>query len=152
MLQAFGFARGPLGFSLDSGYAVPTLPLGVSQSLDGNQLPGSPNYKVSIGAQYTFDLKGGSSIVLRGDYSYTGEFYSRPQNSPIDRIPNFEQINAQIRFNGPDNRYFARLFVQNLQNNDSITGQFLTDPAAGLYTNIFTLEPRRYGASIGFNF
>ena len=152
VLQAFGFARGPLGFSLDSGYAVPTLPLGVSQSLNGNQLPGSPNYKVAIGAQYTFDLRGGASIVLRGDYNYTGEFYARPQNSNIDRIPNFEQINAQIRFNGPDDRYFARIFVQNLQNNDSITGQFLTDPAAGLYTNIFTLEPRRYGASIGFKF
>lgn len=152
VLQAFGFARGPLGFSLDSSYAVPTLPLGVSQSLAGNDLPGSPNFKVAIGAQYTIDLKGGANIVLRGDYNYTGEFYSRPQNSLIDRIPNFEQINAQIRFNGPNDRYFARVFVQNLQNNDSITGQFLTDPAAGLYTNIFTLEPRRYGASVGFKF
>jgi iron complex outermembrane receptor protein len=152
VLQAFGFAPGTLGFSLDSSYSVPTLPLGVSQSVAGNELPGSPNFKVAIGAQYTFDLRGGASIVLRGDYNYTGEFYSRPQNSLIDRIPNFEQINAQIRFNGPNDRYFARIFVQNLQNNDSITGQFLTDPAAGLYTNIFTLEPRRYGASIGFKF
>ncbi len=152
VLQAFGFARGPLGFQLDPSYAVPTLPLGVTQSLNGNQLPGSPRYKVSIGAQYTLDLPGGSNVVVRGDYNYTGEFFSRPQNAFIDRIPNFEQINAQIRFNGRDDRYYVRLFVQNLQNNDSITGQFVTDPAAGLYTNVFTLEPRRYGAAVGFRF
>ena len=154
-LQALLAANGLTGrlpFAFDPAAATPTLPAGVTVDLTGNRLPNSPTYKVSIGAQYTFDFDSGAAIVLRGDYNYTGEFYSRPQNLLIDRVPSFDQINAQIQFTAPDNRFFVRAFVQNLENDDSITGQYLTDPSSGLFTNVFTLEPRRYGLAAGFNF
>ena len=34
----------------------------------------------------------------------------------------------------------------------SITGLYVTDQSSGLYTNIFTLEPRRYGITAGIKF
>jgi hypothetical protein len=34
----------------------------------------------------------------------------------------------------------------------TITGQFTSDPASGLATNAYTLEPRRYGLAAGFAF
>ena len=154
-LQALLAANGLTGrlpFQLDPTAATPLLPAGVSVDLSGNRLPNAPEYKVSIGAQYTFDFDSGAAVVLRGDYNYTGGFFARPQNLLIDRIPSFDQINAQIQFTAPDNRFFVRAFVQNLENDDSITGQYLTDPASGLFTNVFTLEPRRYGLAAGFNF
>ena len=151
LLAANGL-RGRLPFAFDPSAVGAVLPSGVNVDLSGNQLPNAPEYKVSIGAQYTFDFDSGASLVLRGDYNYTGEFFSRPQNLLIDRVPSFDQINAQIQFTAPDNRFFVRAFVQNLENDDSITGQYLTDPSSGLFTNVFTLEPRRYGAAVGFNF
>ena len=42
--------------------------------------------------------------------------------------------------------------MQNLTNNNAITGQAVADQSSGLYTNIFTIEPRRYGAAVGFKF
>ena len=54
--------------------------------------------------------------------------------------------------NGADDRWFVRAFVQNLTDNNAITGQYVTDQSSGLYTNIFTLEPRRYGVAAGIKF
>jgi hypothetical protein len=67
-------------------------------------------------------------------------------------VPLYEIFNAQVQFNSPDNRYFIRGFVQNAFNSDAITGQYVTDPSSGLFTNIFTLEPRRFGIAVGASF
>ncbi len=54
-----------------------------------------------------------------------------------------------MQLNAPDDRFYLRAFVQNLTNNNAITGQAVADQSSGLYTNIFTIEPRRYGAAVG---
>ncbi len=132
--------------------AATGLPDGNPINLNGNSLPNSPEFKVGIGAQYTFDFGNGFSLVPRVDYNFTDSTFSRTFNKPIDRIPYFDQIDMQVTLNGPDNRYYVRAFVQNLENNNSITGQYVTDASAGLFTNVFTLEPRRFGVGAGIKF
>jgi hypothetical protein len=61
-------------------------------------------------------------------------------------------MNAQMQLNGRDERWFVRAFIANITNSSSITGQYVTDQSSGLFTNIFTLEPRRYGIAAGFKF
>ena len=92
------------------------------------------------------------TIVPRADFAYTGNFWARSFNKPIDRIDGYEVVNAQIQLNGKDDRWFARAFVQNLTANDAITGQYVTDQSSGLFTNVFTLEPSRYGVAAGVKF
>jgi iron complex outermembrane receptor protein len=139
-------------------FATPTGPLpftvsqGVQLDLSGNELPQAPNWKFSAGIQYTFHLGNGMTIVPRADYNYTGDFWARSFNKPIDKITGYEVVNAQIQVNGRDERWFARAFVQNLTGNDAITGQYVTDQSSGLFTNVFTLEPRRYGVAAGVKF
>ena len=72
--------------------------------------------------------------------------------TPINRIQSYEIVNALVQLNGPEKRWYARAFVQNLTNNDATTGLYVTDQSSGLFTNIFTLDPRRYGVAVGFNF
>ena len=124
---------------------------GVPVNIRGSQLPQAPRYKVSVGAQYTIDFAGGT-IVPRADLSYTGDFYGSIFNTPINRVQGYEVVNAQIQFNARDDRFYVRGFVQNLTNNDAITGQYVTDQSSGLFTNIFTIDPRRYGVAAGFKF
>ena len=62
------------------------------------------------------------------------------------------QLNAQIQFDAPDKRFFVRGYIQNITNDSGITGQYVTDQSSGNYTNVFTLEPRRYGIAAGFRF
>jgi outer membrane receptor protein involved in Fe transport len=92
------------------------------------------------------------TLVPRADLTFTGEQFARSFNSAVDRVPAFEQVNAQVQLNGPEERWFVRAFVQNLFDSDAITGKYVTDQSAGLFTNIFTLEPRRYGIAAGVSF
>lgn len=125
---------------------------GVPVNIKGNNLPQSPHFKFSAGMQYTFDFAGGWNLVPRIDMNYTGGYYGNIFNGRISRIQGYEVVNAQIQLNGPDDRYFVRAFVQNLTKNNAITGLYVTDQSSGLFTNAFTLEPRRYGIAAGFRF
>ncbi|MBR0551994.1 TonB-dependent receptor [Stakelama marina] len=125
---------------------------GVPVNIRGNQLPQAPTYKFAVGAQYTIDFDNGMSLVPRVDLNYTGNAYASIFNMNVDRMQGYEVVNAQVQFNGPDDRWYIRGFVQNLTDNDATTGQYVTDQSSGLYTNIFTIEPRRYGIAAGFKF
>lgn len=131
---------------------VTVLPQGVETNIRGNELPQSPNYKFGAGIQWTGEFGGGYSIVPRFDLTYTGDYYGSIFNRQINRIQGFVVMNAQVQLNGPDDRFFVRGFVQNLSNNNAITGLYVTDQSSGLFTNAFTLEPRRYGIAAGFRF
>jgi iron complex outermembrane recepter protein len=125
---------------------------GIEQDLSGNELPQAPNVKLSAGAQYTFRLDNGMTLVPRADVAYTGSFFARSFNRPVDKVDGFTVVNAQVQLNGPDDRWNVRAFVTNLTNNDAITGQFVADASSGLFTNVFTLEPRVFGVGAGVKF
>jgi iron complex outermembrane recepter protein len=140
---ALGVATGPLPYTVSTGVEV---------DLSGNELPYAPNFKFSAGAQHTFRFDNGMTLVPRADYTYTGSQFARSFNRPIDKIDGFSQVNAQVQLNAAEERWFVRAFVQNLFNDDSITGLHVTDQSSGLFTNVFTLEPRRYGLAAGVKF
>lgn len=125
---------------------------GVPVNVRGNQLPQSPEFKASAGVQYAIELGGGLSLVPRYDVTLTGNSTGSIFNDNADRIPAYIIQNAQVQLNGKDDRWFARAFIQNIANNNATTGLYVTDQSSGLFTNIFTLEPRRYGIAGGVKF
>ncbi len=125
---------------------------GVPVNIKGNKLPQAPNYKFSVGAQYTADFDNGMSLVPRVDLTYTGDSYGNIFNGPVNKVSGYAQINAQLQLNGANDRWYIRGFVQNLLDNNATTGLYVTDASSGLFTNVFTLEPRRYGVGAGFKF
>tara|TARA_R110002072_G_scaffold138109_2_gene281141 strand:- start:29752 stop:32637 length:2886 start_codon:yes stop_codon:yes gene_type:complete len=131
---------------------IQVLSPGVEVNLNGNKLPQAPEMKASLGVQYTADFNNGWSLVPRFDLSFTGEQYGNVFNGNVNRIEPFVQANAQIQLNGPDDRFFVRGFIQNIFDSDSVTGLYLTDASSGNFTNIFTLDPRRYGIGVGVTF
>jgi iron complex outermembrane receptor protein len=133
---------------------IQVLGSGVAVNVRGNQLPNAPTYKVSAGIQYTIDFgSSGFTLVPRAEINYTGDSWGTIFNkNPIDRIRGYEVVNAQLQLNAPDDRFFVRGFVQNLTKNNAITGLYVTDQSSGLFTNIFTIEPRRYGVAAGLKF
>jgi outer membrane receptor protein involved in Fe transport len=153
---AFAGLQGPLQAVFNGG-APGTLPFvvdssGVPVNVRGNRLPNAPTYKWAVGAQYTISA-GDWSIVPRADLNYTGGSWGTIFNkNPIDRIKGYAVINAQIQVNAPDDRFYVRGFVQNLGNTNATTGMYVTDQSSGLFTNIFTVEPRRYGVAAGMKF
>ena len=92
------------------------------------------------------------NLTPRLDLTYTGESYGNIFNGRINKVEGYAQANAQIQLNGADDRWYVRGYVQNIMDNNSTTGLYLTDQSSGLFTNIFTLDPRRYGIAAGIKF
>ena len=127
-------------------------PSGVPVNIRGNELPQAPKYKFSGGIQYAADL-GDFTLTPRFDAAYTGEFQASIFNTRIvDKVAGYVVLNAQLQLDGPDKRFFVRGFIQNITDNNAITGQYVGDASSGLYTNAFLLEPRRYGVAAGVRF
>jgi outer membrane receptor protein involved in Fe transport len=125
---------------------------GIPVNLKGNELPQAPNYKFSAGVQYSINFDNDMSLVPRVDLAYTGDSYGSIFNGNVNKIKGYAQVNAQIQLNGADEKWYVRGFIQNLFDSSSVTGLYITDQSSGNYTNIFTLEPRRYGIAAGVKF
>ena len=124
---------------------------GIPTNIRGNKLPGAPNIKFSAGVQYAAPV-GNMTLTPRVDLNFTGKSDGTIFNGLVDKIPSFTQLNAQLQLDGPDKKWFLRGFIQNITNDNSVTGLYVTDQSSGNFTNVFTLEPRRYGIAAGFKF
>ena len=121
---------------------------GIPAHLGGNELPNSPEWTVSLGAQYHWDLAGGWGLTPRADFYYQAKSYARIFNAVNDRLDSYTNVNLSLILDNPQNGWNVQLFVKNLANKTVVTDQYLTDDTSGLFTNIFLTEPRLYGISV----
>jgi iron complex outermembrane receptor protein len=143
---------GPFGFCgalADNAFPVQD---GIAANLDGNQLQGSPEWSFKVGAQYTFGLGSNFSLTTRGDYYWRDSFYARIFNRPIDKIDAWDVVNAQVELASRNNTWYVRGYVNNVLDDDNITGMYVTDASSVLFTNVFALDPRTYGLALGYRF
>ncbi|TDG15214.1 TonB-dependent receptor [Seongchinamella unica] len=124
---------------------------GVLADLDGHQLLNSPEWSFSLGGQYSASLPRGYELLLRVDYYWQDDMYTRLYNRPVDRIDAWDIWNAQANLVSPDNSWYLRAYVKNIADEDNFVGMYLSSASSGLFTNVFTMEPRTYGLAIGYN-
>jgi outer membrane receptor protein involved in Fe transport len=106
---------------------------------------------MTLGAQYTHFFGNGMSLTGRVDYYWQDEYYATQFNRRQDLIDAWDMVNAQVTLTSADEKWFMRVFGQNLADEDNITGVYATDPSSGLFSNAFLVEPRLYGATLGVN-
>lgn len=124
---------------------------GVEADLEGNELAGAPEFSVKAGVQYSFEFAN-LQLVPRIDYYWRDSFYARIFNRPIDKIDSWDVLNAQVTLGAADDGWYVRAFMNNVMDDDNITGMYVTDASSGLFTNVFALDPRTYGVALGFRF
>ena len=120
----------------------------MAHNIGGNQLPNTPPVTVSVGAQYVFELPGDWRATLRGDYYWQDDSYARIFNASNDRLESYHVVNSTLTFANLGEGLDLQLFVKNAFNAQPITGTYLTSDTSGLFQNVFTLEPRTYGAQL----
>ena len=125
---------------------------GVPINLGGNKLPNSPDYSFSVGAEYDFYVGENYVFTPRVDYYYQDKFYASQFNRVSDMVPGYGNMNLQATFTPQDGNWYVRLFAQNVFNKDNVSGQYTGAQAQGTFINQTILEPRRYGAAVGFRF
>jgi len=121
---------------------------GTSANLSGNQLPNSPHWTMSVGAQYRFDLADGWSATIRGDYYRQTKQYARVYNTDYDLLHSWDNGNITLKVEKPEWGLQIDAYVKNIGNKTPIVDAYTTDDSSGLFTNVITAEPRLYGVSI----
>jgi outer membrane receptor protein involved in Fe transport len=121
---------------------------GCATSLKGKQLPNAPEWTISIGAQYRWELADDWKVTLRGDYYWQDQSYARVYNAINDRLHSWDNVNATLNFEKSDWGLTAQLWVKNALNKQPLTDVYVTDPTSGLFQNTFTLDPRTYGLTL----
>jgi outer membrane receptor protein involved in Fe transport len=145
-----GFAPGTptataLGFSITPFAGVPA-------KLRGNELPNSPHWTASVGAQYQWEFGAGWTATPRLDFYYQGKSYARIFNTINDRLDSYTNLNLSLMLAKPDWGLEVQLYAKNLTDETVITDQYQTDDTSGLFTNIFLTEPRTFGLSVTKSF
>jgi outer membrane receptor protein involved in Fe transport len=122
---------------------------GVETSVEGNQLPNSPEFTVTLGAEYTHYFGNGASLSGRLDYYWQDDYSARIFGRTLDAVDSWDVWNAQATYTASSGQWWLRAFIQNIEDDDALTGVYSTDPSSGLFTNGFFVEPQLYGVSLG---
>ena len=137
------------GAPLPAPYTVGT---GVEVDLDGNELRNSPGTTVNLGAQYSWTLDS-LNLSARVDYYWQDEMWGREFNrDPIDKLDDFHVWNAQLTLAPAQDSWYVQAYIKNIADEEAIAGMYVSDPSSGLFTNVFPIEPRLYGVTLGYNF
>ncbi len=87
---------------------------GSFQITKDNDLPMTPDYNGSIGAEYTYRVSNGGQLKFRADYAFKDDFYTRVENIRETKETNYNQLNASIRYLSPDERWEFGLWGRNV--------------------------------------
>jgi len=121
----------------------------VAKSLVGRELPNTPDIQINVGGQYTHELPWEASVTGRISYYYQTEMFGRMFNESRDEIDSWSQADALLRYEQTDGQLYIDFWVKNIADNDDITAHYLTDASSGNFTNVFILEPRTFGVTVG---
>jgi len=127
------------------------------QDLSGNKVPKSPEFKVSLGAQYKWQLSGMGDLLLRGDYAWLDDQWSnafnRDSSSGLagsgDLLPSYHQVNARLQWTSEDENWQAEIYGTNLTDEVIKQNSFTS---SGLLTIDTYLPPRLYGFKTTYRF
>jgi hypothetical protein len=124
---------------------------GFSKDLGGNELPNTPPFTISAGAQYTVPVTSDWAATLRGDYYWQDYSWARIFNdNPYDRLRGYTNINLTLILTSQSG-WQVMLYDKNVFNTTDITGTFLNSDDSGLTTNVFVTDPRLIGVRVTKN-
>ncbi|WP_323816435.1 TonB-dependent receptor [Cellvibrio sp. NN19] len=115
---------------------------------DDNYLPYAPEHTYFIGLDYRQPVFQQTEFYGHIDYGYTGDYFSNPNNTPDNSIPNYFAANARVGLN-IGSTWDLSLWVKNLTDEANLRQRsvsFIGVPR-GLYN-----PPRMYGASVNYSF
>jgi iron complex outermembrane receptor protein len=119
---------------------------GLGVDYDDNHLPYAPEHTYFVAIDYSRSLFQQAEVYGHIDYGYTGDYFSNPNNTPDNAIPNYFSANARMGVN-LNGRWDISLWMKNITNETNLRQRsvsFLGVPR-GLYN-----APRSYGLAINY--
>lgn len=125
---------------------------GFKADISGNELPNSPRWTFSVGAEYTLPLSTQWAMTMRGDYYRQSDSWARVYEEVGDRLRGWDNLNLSLTFTDDVRNLALQIYVKNVMDKTPITDAFINSDSTGLSTNIFTLDPRLIGVSLRMGF
>jgi len=127
---------------------------GVPADFSGNRLVQTPQYTVSLGAEYVIDTSFGT-VTPRADIFWSGDLYFLSANSAYDRQDAYSLIDLGVTWTDPEERWTVAAFVCNAGDEDVISNDGLQSNTIGLgfgIDNFTYYPPRTWGIRLGARF
>ena len=118
--------------------------------VSGNQLINAPEWSAHVGLQYTFSLAEFGDLTARVQGYFTDDIYLRALNlDPYDIQDNYSTWDLKLMWDSPDRHWHAEAFIYNINDEDVITNQEVTD--SGIYFANAN-DPERWGFVFGYRY
>ena len=118
--------------------------------INGNRVPFSPEWTLSLGAQYDIRLAGGK-LTPRIDYRLQSEVFFTAFNLPLERQGTYGLLNARLGWNDASERFNIAVYGQNLADTKYFTfGQDALATQGVAYS--YLGRPREFGVTVGYRF
>jgi len=117
---------------------------------EDNDLPNTPDYTLSVMAQYDIPMQSGASLSLRADYVTKDDYYSRPENIRENLIDNYENLNLLATYTSADERWRVSGGIRNAT--DEFYYESVTPFATFGESFGQPVRPRTYYGSVSYNF
>lgn len=114
--------------------------------LSGAELPYTQNFTASVGVNYFIPLDNGSNIVLAGNWYHSSSYLLA--HSPHITQDSFDRVNVSATWNSSNNRYYLRLWGNNILDEDIHNGIQITPFGA----HDSYQAPATYGVTVGAKF
>ena len=138
-----------LHLDMSASYTEATLQADSSLGSKGDNLPGSADYNLSLGAQYDFTLANYNSFA-RIDYAYIGEYYNKIGDEGM-AAGGFGQLHLKAGIE--IGQITADVFAKNLTNENSLTWVETIGTSFGTDgVRAYRIRPRTIGINLNYRF
>lgn len=123
------------------------------QSIEGNQLPLSPEHKATLGITYTIPTPIGN-LTASALYTYVDASQSSIFQNGVYTAPSYEQADFRVLFTEPDDAFTVVGFVRNAFDETIITSSTGSTPIAviGARRSVTLGLPRTFGVEMQYRF
>jgi iron complex outermembrane recepter protein len=120
------------------------------QDLSGNATRMSPKWSVNFSPEYRFDLAGGSTISLGGNFAYRSKQYHTEFNDDRLSQDGYIMLDANLIWRDPSEKYSVNLWAKNLTDELVWAGSFSVSTSRTIGGTL--MPPRTYGVTLGVEF
>ncbi|MFW6412769.1 MAG: TonB-dependent receptor, partial [Oceanicaulis sp.] len=129
---------------------------GNAQEFAGNSFRLSPDHAFSLGLLAEFELGGRGTLSMIPTWTWQSEVFFDNDNDLTDAVQDEKQgdygiVDFKIRYDAPDERFFAVAFLENLLDEEHIIDAGNTGDSFGIPTFIAG-SPRMFGLRVGAEF
>ena len=118
------------------------------QNLNGNPLNRSPDWTVSLGAEYAIDLGANGLLTPRLDFAWRDEVYHRQYKNPLDRQAAYTRTDVSMRWEREAGAgLWGEVYVDNVEDRRNVKTNL---ESATTHRTFWLAAPRTFGARVGY--